>query len=266
MLNKLQQFSRRKPCYYCGALPPPPSEKEHAPPRMMFKGFTHAAITVPSCDAHNYSKHLGDQAIVTAIAWSAHCLMQDHPESPLLTNNVRKAINILQPQFAQASNQVELRLYLNLRLPYLQPSAQIQPWMRQLTAALVWSAVGRKDPLCNWDEACSWSPTWRQDPPDPLTKEGELQYWRAKSNLEQSFNTLTWSPGWSHIPHYPQDIYSFELSFMHIPEIQEISFIFFRHRFYNGISTWYVGFAASKQTAQALTQAVSRQSLLPATR
>ena len=165
---RLHQFSKKEPCYYCGA--PPPSTKEHAPPEMMFDGFDCDSITVPACEAHNTSKSGRDRAIVTAISILAYQVWKQDANDRNLTPNVIKAVKNLEPNFSRAETEVGLRDFLVNppsgllnSLPYTKSSVNPENWIRQLTAALVWSAIGKYNSRIEWDKANAWSPTRYQE-------------------------------------------------------------------------------------------------------
>lgn len=259
---KLHQFSKRKSCYYCGA--PPPCTREHAPPEMMFTGFQCDSITVPACDKHNTQKSIGDRAIVTAMIMGAYQVWKHQPKSTKLTPNVVKAIKILEPQFEQAKNEVALRDFLinpppelNVPLPYIRPSISIPGWVRQLTAALVWSVTGRNDPYINWDKTWAWSPGLISKSQPIQAKEAAMLFLENR-RVEEQLNSFVWRHGWSAKPRgYPSDIYSFEVAF--IPSSADLDGmeVVVRHRFHNGSSIWYALFPASLETKAYLLRSTS---------
>jgi hypothetical protein len=286
-MRRLKQASKKLPCYYCGL---PGGSLEHAPPEMMFAAFECDSITVPSCEAHNTRKSRRDQAIVTSIAMAARQLMLNYPESRYLTKNVRTAVNRLEPEFRRAKKDVQLRDYglnprtgLNIQLPYLESSVELAKWMRQLTAALVWSVVGKRDTLQDWDKAWSWSPTWHPtNSPEILKGEDKTPYWTTKLQIEEYLKNLSWAEGWSAEPRkYPADIYSFGLHIVEPSELDEapLSYdavfgdkasigtsstrILFQHRFYNAILVWYVGFVASQEAVTCLAKAIAQPTIPP---
>lgn len=261
MNMKLHEFSKRKPCYYCGALPP--SGKEHAPPQMMFDGFECDRITVPACEKHNQSKSGRDRAIVTAISMTAYQESKRNPASSILTPDVIKAFEVLYPNFPKAENEVSLRNILvnppsdlDMPFPYTQPSVNPRNWIRQLTAAMVWSVVGKHDPQIKWDERWVWSPGLIPiDEPIELEKAASL--FIRNQNTETELNALTWHKGWSSKPRkYPSDIYSFDICFLEPLQKWDDTEIMFRHRFYHNTSVWYMGIAESSETKLCLLNAI----------
>src|SRR6267143_939004 len=97
---KPKQYSKRKPCYYCGA--PPPSTAEHAPPKLMFSAFQSDSITVPSCSEHNNGKSDKDRAIITALIKSLYRTVGCDVPLRSFPTDVIEAIDCLKPNFARA--------------------------------------------------------------------------------------------------------------------------------------------------------------------
>ena len=262
---KLHQYSGKKPCYYCGA--PGPSKREHAPPQMMFTGFDCDCITVPSCDEHNTNKSIGDRAIITAILMGASQTLNNRNKFPhpiiQLTPNVITAIRLIEPSFGQAKNEVHLRSFLldpsddiNIPVPFTQLGEIIPQWVKQLTAALLWSVKGQYEPNIKWDESRVWSPEV-VSVSKPITTEYAASLLSKHQSLEQYFTGLSWHLGWSAYPrNYPSDIYSFEVCFIEDPENWKGLNLGFRHRFYNGISVWYIWLSAPQETIDPLAFAV----------
>src|SRR5258706_14137695 len=104
MTLKLKQYSKRKPCYYCGA--PPPSTQEHAPAKLMFGAFDCDSITVPSCVKHNSEKSHKDRAVVTVLIKSLARAVENGMVSTDLPADTVKAIRYLEPNFRQANREV----------------------------------------------------------------------------------------------------------------------------------------------------------------
>lgn len=265
---KLFQYSKRKPCYYCGSLSN--IDKEHIPPRIMFNGFVCDAITVPACPIHNSEKHIGDRAIVTAMAMSAYVAWKNFPTSAQLTENVVKAIKALEPNFDQAKDKVWLDNFLinpppelntqdlDIKVPYLvdDKTTRLHAWMRQLTAGLVWSVIGQRDERILWNDALVWSPNYlRAAQPRDWIKSATS--FLEGEGLETLLKSFFWHSGWSSKPtSYPSDIYSFDICFPSIVEGEENGRIIFRHRFYNGTAVWYVGFSVPRDTKGYLFEIV----------
>src|SRR5688572_30478530 len=250
---RLKQYSRKSPCYYCGA--PPPSIKEHVPPSMMFNGFDCDSITVPSCDNHNTSKSMGDRGIVTALIMSVSQMYKNRDKlSVVLTPNIIRAIQLLEPDFQQARNEVGLRDIFadppegfGIPLPYMQPSAFIPGWIKPLTAALVWSITGSNDPDTDWENSVPWSQGYLPSSGEPSSFEEISNKLLKNQDLAQVFEQMKWHDGWSASPRkYPKDIYSFELSFIQNPDRWQGMNLVFRHRFYNSTTVWHIWFNASQ--------------------
>jgi hypothetical protein len=259
----LHHYSRKQPCYFCGA--PGPSKREHVPPQMMFECFDCDSITVPSCHKHNTEKSIGDRAIVTAISMSASQMLKYQSRinrrkiKARLTSNVIKAIKYLEPDFDWAKNQVRLQRPLidppeglDIPLPFTQSYANIVVWIKQLTAALIWSVTGRYEPSIQWDDSLAWSPGFIPTN-GPLTTEYARVILWDYDDFEKELNKLVWLPGWSAEPKkYPEDIFAFDLFFPENVEKYAGMNVIFRHRFYNSISVWFVWFRAPQETITVL--------------
>jgi hypothetical protein len=233
---------------------------------MMFSAFQCDSITVPACDKHNTQKSIGDRAIVTAIASGAYQLWKHKPTSPSLTPNVVKAIKALEMDFHQAENEVRLRNFLinpppdlDVQWPYIRPGVDVGGWVRQLTAALVWSAVGKHDPSTTWSETWIWSPSFITST-KPIKPDEAVSIFYRNQDVEAELNALPWRQGWSSRPRpYPEDIYSFEVALKTQSESDNTE-VAFRHRFYNNTSVWYALFPASPEVRSCLLKATSRKS------
>src|ERR1700720_3058499 len=193
---RLHQFSKREPCYYCGS--PPPSTREHAPPTMMFGGLPCDRITVPACERHNTQKSIGDRAVITAAIMGAYQVWKYWPSSPSLSPNVIHCIKSIEPDFNWARNEVSLRDFLidpppelNVPLPYIQPGVRIQKWIVHLTAALVWSVIGKPDSDNEWDQAWAWSPHFISIP-DAIDEEKAGQLMIQRRELAQRLDSFAW--------------------------------------------------------------------------
>jgi hypothetical protein len=221
----------------------------------MFNGFEGDSITVPSCEKHNEAKSARDRGIITAIIWTAYQESKRNPTSSILTPNVVKAIQLLEPNFPQAKHEVRLRNILvrppsdlDVPFPYTQPGINPRGWIRQLTAALVWSVVGKYDPQTRWDKAGPWSPgIITENIPIEVEEAAFLSF--RNQNVEMELNALPWHKGWSSEPRrYPEDIYSFDICVLESLEEWDGTEIMFRHRFYNDTSVWYIGITTSYET------------------
>ena len=257
---KSYQYSREKlePCYYCGA---PGTSGEHAPPEMMFKGFGCSFIIVPSCDNHNSKKSGDDLAIVAAYIEAIDGMIKDNTiAAGHLPKDVQIAVKraVHKKWFENAKNKVRLHPYIEGRddivLPRFVSDFNIYVWMRQLTAALVWSATGYYDREINWNKASVFSAQHSPES-EPKTEEEAVELYIKNASIENTYNTLfTWSSGWSSYPNsYPPGIYNFQVSFLPDPSEWHGKEVIFRHQFYRQYN-WYVGFAASTKTKQILRQ------------
>jgi hypothetical protein len=258
----VKQFNRSKPCYYCGA--PPPSSKEHAPVKSMFEAFDCDSITVPACDRHNTAKNLDDRAIVAFFLRGLYTGFK----SGTLTENVLRAFEVAERNLKNA-REVTLRPLvvdpigeLDTPLSHIDETAKVKAWMRQLTAALVWSVVGEFDPSVRWDDAVVWSPEFAPDTGLLNIEEAKLRIERLQS-IKSNINSLAvqWWPGWSSFPReYPRDIYRFELSFIpsqYLLRDESDTGIIFRHWFYSQFS-WFVWFTAPQQVRLLIMNTVKK--------
>lgn len=259
----MHQFSKRKPCYYCGA--PPPSSREHAPPQMMFDGFDCDSITVPACERHNTEKSMGDRAVVSAAIHCALLTKRDHPDSALLTENVLRAIDRVEPKLQKAAGHVAIRRirgappHLDVPLPHVLPEVDIRRWMRHLTAAVTWRAIGPHHQHVNWDDAVSWSPGFVPSD-DGSIEFGPFALRIAQGRLiEEELSVLSWRAGWSAAPRpYPSDIYSFSVAFIK-PDSWAGNNVALRHRVYGGSIEWYVLSSFSGKGRNALRTVVAQE-------
>jgi hypothetical protein len=143
----------------------------------------------------------------------------------------------------------------------MQPSAFIHGWIRQLTAALVWSVTGSYDPNTDWDNSVPWSHGYLPSSGEPRTFEDISNEMLKNQDIDQLFKQMKWHDGWSALPRkYPKDIYSFELSFIQNLEPWQGLNVVFRHRFYNSTSVWKILFKASQNILASLKQAIESQS------
>lgn len=240
----LKQFSKQKPCYYCGA--PPPSTREHAPVRFMLEAFNCDSITVPSCDKHNSEKNLDDRALVAFMLSGLYYSLLKGSFSA----NVMKALVYSHPKLSDAK-EVDLRPFLSNRddvlsfpLSHIADTESVFSWMRQLTAALTWSVVGEYDPSIDWNGSEVFSPNYIKGDRGFSTDEG-IEKIGSRRIRAESLNraALKWWPGWSSYPDsYPPDIYRFEISFCSMSNFNSYESnrsVMFRHRFYSQFD-WYV--------------------------
>ena len=138
MTLKLKQYSKWKPCYYCG--PPPPSTQEHAPAKLMFAAFDCDSITVPSCIRHNSEKSNSDRAVVTVLIKSLVRAFENGMSTTDLPADATRAIRSLEPNFRQANREyLTAHLLEDPELDFEIPAINVSVfhWMRQLSAALL---------------------------------------------------------------------------------------------------------------------------------
>lgn len=240
----MKQFSKNKHCYYCGA--PPPSTREHVPPRFLLEPFECDSITVPSCDQHNSEKSLDDRALVSLFLRGLHYGLK----TGTLTKNQLKALKHSHEKLSEA-REVDQRPFfanrddlLGFPLAHLQNTDTILSWMRHLTAALTWSVIGECDPSVDWDSFEVESPQYIQGD-QGFSTDGGLRKLQAQKDRFKELDRLagTWWSGWSSFPRpYPPDIYRFEIGFFPTYEIIDRdpnSSVVYRHWFCSQFA-WYV--------------------------
>ena len=256
-----KQFNKNKRCYYCGA--PPPSSKEHAPAKAIFEAFSCDSITVPACNDHNSARNLDDRAIVSFFLRGLEYGFRSGSLTPNQITAYKKAVEKL--GHASEVNSHDMQWdptgTLHGRLVHIDQTDRVHGWMRQLTAAIVWSALGGFDKDCKWDQAVVWSPEYLEAEPAlaSLLTTGDklLELQDRKASLLS--RSLHWWRGWSASPRpYPPDIYRFEISFAPSEDLKaggDDYDVMFRHWFYGQFS-WYVYFETSPNTKRALRRAV----------
>ncbi len=252
---RLKQYSKHKPCYYCGA--PPPSTQEHAPPKLMFAAFDCDRITVPSCEKHNTEKAGNDRAVITALIRTLHQTLEHRDSTNSLPENVLKAINFLEPDFHQANRELTSQSLLadpelDFKIPKLNIS--IFDWIRQLSAAMVWRATGEFDSSIDWSKADIWNALYLQDSNSWQVLDIA---WQAEINhaSEQIIESSDWKLGWSSTPRrYPSDIYNLKMCFSPPFEQRKGVEVAFRHQFYSCLN-WYVWFVPSHKIKMLLEEA-----------
>lgn len=240
-----------KKCYYCGM---PANSYEHAPPKQMFKGFSCDSITVPSCEKHNTSKSKTDQAIVSAFLIPLVNSIGKYP----IEENVFNAICAATSLFDRTKRYAIERPLLNNPpewlqdlpdLAYLLPEINIEEWVKQLTAALIYNAIKFFDSTIDWPKIMVWSPNWL-----PTTSPNSLTFNQARNiilknrNFQSNFEEMAWINGWSAYPTpYPTDIYRFQIN------IESGDLIIIKHVFY-GRYKWFTWFFVPQETRAKLTE------------
>jgi hypothetical protein len=230
-----------KNCYFCLSAA---TGNEHAPPRIMFKGFECDSITVPSCDTHNNEKGERDQAIVHGFFKSLI------PYKETLDGDILKAFSLVAKSFNYTKNTAVILNMLKhpigafKKLPdlaYLPPDINIRRWIRQLTAAIVYSAILRNDGTINWERIKVESPNWiPANGPGTVEVNDAISYFAAMTKKESSMLNLTWDNGWSAHPRpYPTSIYKFNI---HLSS----DVIIIKHIFYERYN-WFAWIPSSAQ-------------------
>jgi hypothetical protein len=253
---KLKQYSKWKPCYYCGS--PPPSTQEHAPCKLMFAAFDCDSITVPSCTKHNTEKSDKDRAVVTVLIKSLTRALENGLSPSELPAESVKAIRFLEPNFNQANREVFDRSLLNdPELDFEIPAVNVSvfDWMRQLSAALVWSVVGDFDPSINWSQAFVWNSLYLQ-PTAPMSVFDAGLKVLTNQLTENQILGCAWEPGWSSRPRSnPPEVFRFRVCFS--PPFEQIKGreVALHFQFYYCLN-WYAWFTPSLETREILKRAV----------
>ncbi|MCX5875801.1 MAG: hypothetical protein NT087_05825 [Deltaproteobacteria bacterium] len=241
-------------CYFCGKAA---SEDEHAPPKQMFKNFVCDSITVPSCSLHNSNKGEHDQAIVSALLLPLYNGNIKYP----LEKEVQKAVDTGKSSFERAKlKAIDSPLLKNPpeslkdlpNLTYLVSSIDINMWIKQLPAALVWDASKFFDPNIDWEKSIAWSPNRIVSNANTSLETGGVQLILKKQiEIQQCLESFDWADGWSASPRaYPESIYFFQIYF---PGNNEV---IFKHKFYNRY-TWYMWFSASTDIISIIKSKIS---------
>lgn len=256
MTLKLKQYSKRKPCYYCGA--PPPSTQEHAPAKLMFAPFNCDSITVPSCAAHNSEKSHKDRAVVTALIKSLTRALENGMSNTDLPAETIEAIRYLEPNFRQANREVfDRSLLKDPELDFDIPAigVSVPEWMRQLSAALVWSVVGDFDSSINWTDAFVWNSLYLQ-PTAPMSVVDISREVLANHFAEQQILSSVWEPGWSATPRsYPPEVFKFRVCFSPPFERNNGREVALHFQFYHCLN-WFVWFTPSNDSRELIRRAV----------
>jgi hypothetical protein len=227
-----------KPCYYCGA--PPPSSREHVPPKMLFKETEFSAISVPSCEKHNYEKHALDQGFVAALAIAVKKVREMVPGIYSVPSDDIPVLDVPEGVVRRVGT---IRSYIldtpadiDTDLPYIDSIVDLHDWIRHISAGLLWARLGPEAVKLDWDEAFVRSPNLVQiDKPVSLQQAGDHSKF-TKHILELS-ESIDWYPGWFRKPHgYPQCIYHFSISSLQDPKFSEPSHLIFRHEFFRSFT------------------------------
>ena len=215
----LARYSRRKACYYCGSTQN--INKEHVPPRYLFRLFDCDSITVPSCPEHNLDKNNIDQAIINGMLLSLDQALKSKNYNPLVpvSNRTIQIIEAARPNFHRSKRLITLSHILNKPIRGIANDLayiRIDPgnWMKQITAGLIWSVIGKYNKSILLDNAYTWSPDFYNK-----TENEGFEIEEFKKDRDQKMkridwlNTLDWKMGWSSTPNkYPADIYMFQVA------------------------------------------------------
>ena len=252
---RLYQFNQNKACFFCGA--PGPSSKEHAPPKKFFEDAACGSITVPACRQHNSAKAGSDNAIKAALLRGVDEMISKGVKKDA-SDAVRRAIDGMKDKYRQANCLVTMKPFVSdhpddagVSLPFLDKAAEIEAWVKMLTAALLWSVTGTHDSGSDWVNALAFSPSYlpaRRDA--PLTPESiagihdrNLYTWR---NLEESGD---WRHGWQPYPDpFPADIYRFDVCLL---ATNGGKTAIFKHHFF-GAHPYYVRFETSEEASSSM--------------
>jgi len=176
---------------------------------------------------------------------------------PPLSEQVRRIIDRIRPDYDQANREVSLRLLirepqpeLDVPLPYLSGSVDLQIWLTLLTAALLWKVTGTHDTGTDWASAASWSPCNLSGGQTSLEEAAEL-VGETLNNMDLVDSLGTWMPGWQPSPPYPLDLYHFDVCVNRFqPQV------LFRHTFF-GRMYGYTCFRTSPETAVKIEVALT---------
>ncbi len=191
-------------CYYCGN---PSTSTEHAPPKIFFRGFSCDSITAPSCDAHNSNKSNDDQSIASALIQSLNNIQVRNGSS--FSPEIQKAIEITLTSIEYTKKRVknvdviEKKVNLNLELPQVTHlQGEIDPWIKQITAVLVWDSIKYFDKSIDWNKAIVNHTNWIPTHIIPENLDIEIIGEFADKSLEvlELEKTINWVVGWSADP------------------------------------------------------------------
>src|SRR5574341_703173 len=238
---RLHQYSRQEPCYYCGA--PPPSTREHVPPRGLFKNHNITSITVPSCDRHNYEKHGYDQGFITALHLCLREMVSHGLTAPPTSPQTLEILAKIQD--SQLGQVGEFRQFLQdpptgleFDLPYIRSAQSMTDWICHITAGLVWAKLGRYHPAIEWESSYVRSPNFVEVPSSVSTDEA-FEIATQWQMLRPKIEAFPWHPGWLASPAgYPPEMYQYSHVLLETSEDTTTSKIAFRHQFL-GKLTWF---------------------------
>jgi hypothetical protein len=247
-MAKINQYSAKEPCYFCGTKVD--IGKEHAPPDTFFKGTGSGRLTVPSCPEHNGEKSDRDFAVFCSMLMCVQSA-RDGEFRPSVPESVSAAIERVRPNFGDAKRSVAMSRMLvdppdprfDIELPYTEGTVNILNWMTHLTAALVWTAVGRHECGTDWGKARSWSPVYFEGPLVSDTSTFLYRVAESQGNLKSLRSLTSWRKGWQPSPPYPGEIFRFEVFVGPA--------VIFKHVFFGNLE-YYTGFMTAEATKQKI--------------
>ncbi|MGB1286103.1 MAG: hypothetical protein ACPG7F_06185 [Aggregatilineales bacterium] len=242
-------MSGKRVCYYCGNRG---TNKEHIPPKVLFRAFGSDAMTVWSCDTHNTDRAEQDQAIISGFMKSLDA--GNYHLSPDVSIAINYAKNNGTFQTTKHNARLEPFILNPQNFPKQLPDVAfvnfpMDDWLKQITAGLTYFATQKFDPDINWDDAIVHSPYF-------LTKDNCKFANHSQNNLFELFNgieertqtwekEINWLNGWTKGKKpYPSSIYRFYVGFS--PKV-----ILFKHVFYDSF-VGYVAFELTEMTRKSL--------------
>lgn len=208
-------------CYYCGA---PATTREHAPPKMLFRGFECDSITVPSCEEHNNSKSGNDQAIIAAFLiplWN--WIKSNRTQGRGIDPDILRAVEIGESSFDRVKKvasstdvlrDVPTRLRDLPEVSYIAGAAEIRNWVRMLTAAVISDGWIGNCIVCDWEKSFIWSPNYISSSSERKFTIHEVHnILKGKlKEVNRLMTKFTWHDGWSAFPRpYPESVYRFQI-------------------------------------------------------
>lgn len=242
-------------CYFCGS---EATTREHAPPKLLFKGFECDSITVPSCIDHNCSKSGEDQAIVYALLSPLKNYLRSNVKNKIkLTRDIKRAIKKAESSFKRTKRNVINTPFLEKtpgtvqRIPdvsFLKKPMNISNWIKNLTAAIIYDGVQYFDSNIKWSNIKCWSAEYLSSKVSK-TDNDKINLLVQHKEVKKSFEDKYWIEGWSAYPRkYPKNIYCFYLCI----EDKEVTI---KHHFYNSYD-WYCWFKLSNTTLNKIKEKV----------
>ncbi len=229
-------------CYYCGN---EANNREHIPPKQMFKNFVCDKITVTSCDEHNTCKSDQDEAIIKGMIYSLNIKKKN------MSLSVQKAIDIALPRFKQVKKLVYPSKMLNdedvynPELAYISNKAEFDNWIRKISVGLIYNAIGYYEENNDYKNIFIFDSTYYNSPDTGMTSEEFLAQYKDKQYMLSLLENLNWENGWvSGRNNYPKELYYFKIAFFE-------EFVMFRHHFYENFLV-YCGIKICKDTKDSL--------------